>query len=94
MIIFQKTRRAAHGKHECGHCYRRIAARSLYLDHRVAFEGTMVTQRFHIECDILVTSAVNYFDIDWEDLGEPGETVCDWQRDAGLPISWPPEVST
>lgn len=91
-VMSSKVRRAAHGRHRCYLCGRNIRARSEYLDTRISGEGTAFTNRAHVECDRLMDSAINYWSLDPDDLGNYEDTVCDYQRDIGLPVTGWPEV--
>src|SRR5690606_7920758 len=66
-LLSVKTRRAAHGKHVCRLCRRRIAARELYEDMRCAYSGTAYTVRAHLACVSAWNSWWAYTDGD-EDL--------------------------
>lgn len=88
-LMSSKFRKAAHGLHRCEWCRRPIAARSEYLDNRIAEDGTAYTQRSHVQCDRLIGQAMSYFSLDGEDMGDPEETVSEMQRELGLPVGWP-----
>lgn len=49
-VLSEHHRRAAHGRHVCQLCRGRIAARTLYVDTRIADDGTVYTWREHSEC--------------------------------------------
>ena len=49
-VLTTHNRRAAHGKHVCELCGRRIAQSELYEDQRCADSGTVYTVRRHLPC--------------------------------------------
>lgn len=49
-LLAHNVRRAAHGKHVCRECRRRINARERYIDQRIADYGTVYTYRAHARC--------------------------------------------
>lgn len=79
-VISEHRRRAAHGKHVCCLCRRRIAAREEYLDQRLADNGTCWTSRAHLDCQ----SAYWSWDpdpedvLDFHDLAEGHLPPCPW----------------
>lgn len=62
-VLSVKNRRAAHGKHVCCLCRRRIAAREVYEDMRCAESGTAYTLRSHLAC----VSAYRSWDPDYDE---------------------------
>ena len=49
-VLATHNRRAAHGKHLCWMCGRRISANEVYEDQRCADSGTAYTVRSHLAC--------------------------------------------
>ena len=62
-VLTTHNRRAAHGKHVCSLCRRRIAASELYQDQRCADCGRAYTVRSHLAC----VSAYCSWTPDWEE---------------------------
>jgi hypothetical protein len=75
-VLAANLRRAAHGKHVCGHCRQRIDASDRYLDLRIADGGTAWTFRTHVECDAMFNRYGRHFGlddgdpVDWKDVVE------------------------
>jgi hypothetical protein len=49
-LLSSKRRHAAHDRHRCQVCFRRIAKGELYEDSRCADNGTAWTFRAHLDC--------------------------------------------
>ena len=63
-LLAHHERRAAHGRHVCRECRRLIAAREIYLDQRVAGDGTVWTYRAHLRCWRIVIAQTDDIE-DW-----------------------------
>lgn len=66
-VLSEHRRKAAHGRHVCGYCYKRIGVGERYLDQRCAGDGTAWTWRAHTDCH----SAYWSWDIDADDSAYP-----------------------
>jgi len=55
-LLSETRRHAAHGQHRCRVCLRPIAARELYLDQRIAGDGTAWTFRMHLTCSDAISA--------------------------------------
>lgn len=86
-VVSLRARRAAHGRHVCVWCRRRIAALEVYVDMRVAEGGSMRTQRQHERCLGLVERAAAYFGIDCEEVTDANELVAEWQDAVGVEVT-------
>ena len=62
-MLTTRNRRAAHGKHVCVLCLRRIAKDEVYEDQRCADYGTAYTVRSHLAC----VAAYSSWKPDWEE---------------------------
>jgi hypothetical protein len=94
-VLASRTRRAAHGLHRCGHCGKKIKAHTAYLDQRLATEGTVYTFRSHAACDDLFQRAARYFDLEEDESAATyTESVHEYQREHGLPVTGWPEAET
>lgn len=49
-LLAHNERKAAHDKHPCNYCHKRIGRGELYLDQRLSGEGTAWTWRAHLDC--------------------------------------------
>ena len=77
------NRKAAHGRHVCGYCYRRIAAGERYVDQRLTDNGTAWTWRAHQACH----SAYWTWDIDPDDSAYPLVEVSEGHLPP-CPLAW------
>jgi predicted RNA-binding Zn-ribbon protein involved in translation (DUF1610 family) len=67
IILANHIRRAAHGKHHCTWCGKRIDAHEQYRDTRCADNGTAWTWRAHLRCDDFVWKAAREAEWDVDD---------------------------
>ena len=82
-LISHTVRRAAHSKHVCRFCGRRIAAREEYNDDRLTEGGSAYTFRSHLDCfDAWCSWGPDEDDIDLLDITEGHLPPC--------PLAWAP----
>ena len=57
-LLAHNMRKAAHGRHTCRECRKAIAAREVYVDQRIATDGTVYTYRAHERCWLVIVAQV------------------------------------